>query len=145
MSSHISAELRQLVFRRAGEICEYCLLHAEDMFMGWQVDHVRSEKHGGQTVAENLAMACSYCNQYKGSDVGSFSTSGELVRFYHPRHDRWSDQFRLVGGRIEWRTPVGEATVRLLRMNDQARIEERETLREKGRYPSASALARMKE
>ena len=144
MSRHISAELRQLVFKRAGEICEYCLIHAEDMFVGWHVDHIVSEKHGGQTVTENLAMACSYCNQYKGSDVGSNSATGEFLRFYHLRNDSWGAHFRLVGVRIEWRTPIGEATVRLLRMNDQARIEEREALREKGRYPSANALARMR-
>lgn len=113
--------------------------------MGWHVDHILSEKHGGQTVVENLAMACSYCNQYKGSDVGSYSPTGEFFRFYHPRNDNWGAHFRLVGGRIEWRTPIGEATVRLLRVNDQARIEEREALREKGRYPSVNALARMKE
>jgi hypothetical protein len=114
------------------------------MFVGGHVDHIVSEKHGGQSVAENLAMACSYCNQYKGSDVGSYSATGEFLRFYHPRNDSWGTHFRLVGVRVEWRTPIGEGTVRLLRMNDQARIEEREALREKSRYPSANALARMR-
>jgi hypothetical protein len=36
-----------------------------------QVDHIIAEKHGGQTLAENLALSCSLCNQAKGSDIAS--------------------------------------------------------------------------
>jgi hypothetical protein len=37
----------------------------------------------------------------------------------------------------------GEATVKLLRLNDPLRIVERETLERAGRYPTIEALARM--
>lgn len=55
MSSYVSAALRQLVAERAEYLCEYCLLHEEGTFFGCEVDHIISEKHGGPTVAENLA------------------------------------------------------------------------------------------
>ena len=145
MASRISAQLRRKVESRAGQVCEYCLIHANDVYVGCQVDHVISEKHGGPTVLENLAFACSCCNRQKGSDVGSIDkATGGFIRLFNPRTDLWSDHFRMVGVRIAWRTPMGEATVRLLKLNDPLRIEERETLKRNGKYPSPAAMKRIK-
>jgi len=70
-----------MVESRAGHVCEYCLIHANDVFVGCQVDHIISEKHGGPTVSVNLAFACSYCNRQKGSDVGSIDkVTGQFIR-----------------------------------------------------------------
>ena len=65
MTSHISAELRRIVLERSGNRCEYCLIHSDDTIYGCQVDHVVAEKHFGKTVADNLAMACVFCNRFK--------------------------------------------------------------------------------
>ena len=144
MGNRISASLRRLVESRAGRVCEYCLIHADDVFVGCQVDHIISEKHGGPTAAENLAYACSYCNRQKGSDVGSIEkVTGQFIRLFNPRTDSWRDHFRLVGVRIEWRTPIGEATVRVLKLNEALRVEERETLKRHGKYPSPAAMQRI--
>jgi hypothetical protein len=143
MPNRISVRLRRLVERRAESVCEYCLIHADDVYVGCQVDHIISEQHGGPTVVENLAWACACCNHQKGSDVGSKDkATGEFIRLFNPRTDRWSDHFRLVGVRIVWRTPVGEATVRLLKLNDPLRIEERRVLKRYGRYPSPAVMKR---
>lgn len=86
MPSYVSAELRQLVRARACDLCEDCLLHENQTFYGCQIDHVISEKHGGQTIADNLALACTFCNRAKGSDIGSLA--GEtltLTPFFNPR------------------------------------------------------------
>ena len=92
MSSYVSAALRRLVAERAAYLCEYCLLHEEDTFFGCEVDHIISEKHGGPTVAENLAYACAFCNRAKGSDVGSIVwLLGPSVGFSIPA---------LIGGQI---------------------------------------------
>jgi len=40
---------------------------------------------------------------------------------------------------------TGEATVKLLQLNHNSRLRERETLAETGRYATVEALARMKE
>lgn len=89
MSRYISTELRRFVAERATGLCEYCLIQESDTFLGCQVDHIISEKHGGATQADNLAYACTFCNRAKGSDIGSMATgSGNFVRFFNPRSDR---------------------------------------------------------
>jgi hypothetical protein len=95
MTSYVAAALRRLVAARAGGVCEYCLLHEDDTFFGCQVEHVIAEKHGGATTADNLAYACVFCNQYKGTDIASLSEAEQLTRLYNPRTDRWADHFRL--------------------------------------------------
>jgi hypothetical protein len=98
MTSYVGIELRRLVVARASGLCEYCLIHESDTWLGCQVDHVISEKHGGPTSAENLAYACVFCNRAKGTDLGSIAeTSGRLVRFFNPRIVPRSVQFAFAG------------------------------------------------
>ncbi len=145
MSSWVPESLRRQVFERADGICEYCLIHERDTHLGCEVDHIVSEKHGGETVAENLAFCCFYCNRHKGTDVASIDPeTREAVRLFNPRTDAWHEHFQLCGGRIEWRTRIGEATARLLGFNLQERILEREVLKSEGKFPCAAAWARIK-
>ncbi|MSU62986.1 MAG: HNH endonuclease [Pedosphaera sp.] len=145
MSGWVPNELRQLVAARAGSICEYCLIHESDTHLGCEVDHIISEKHDGPTVVENLAYACFYCNRHKGSDVASINPeSGEVVRLFNPLKDVWSEHFQLRGGRIEWRSRIGEATARLMGFNLMERMLEREALRADGKFPCAAACERMR-
>lgn len=140
-STYISAELRHLVRTRAAGFCEYCLIHEDDTYFGCQIDHIISEKHGGATEADNLAYACSFCNRYKGSDVGSVVwDSGEFVRFYNPRRDKWRDHFRIDGIKIVPLTDIGEVTTRILEMNSPDRLLERQELRGQGRYPLSETV-----
>jgi uncharacterized Zn-finger protein len=45
-----------------------------------------AEKHRGTTEAENLALACPYCNRAKGTDLGSIDPeTGKLTPFFNPR------------------------------------------------------------
>jgi hypothetical protein len=125
-------------------LCEYCLIHEDDTFLGCEVEHVISEKHGGRTIAENLALACVFCNRFKGSDLGSLSpVTGSLVRFFNPRTDRWGEHFELDGMRIIPRTEIGAVTVVIFGFNHPDRLLERESLRDVGRYPSPIARLRM--
>lgn len=141
MSSYVSAELRRLVRSRADGLCEYCLIDETDTFLGCQVDHIISEKHGGPTEPQNLAYACAFCNRAKGSDIGSIARStGAFTRFFDPRKDHWADHFGLRGALIEPRTPAGEATVRMFGFNEVERVLERRTLQAMGRYPPERAL-----
>ncbi|MGH9902371.1 MAG: HNH endonuclease [Pyrinomonadaceae bacterium] len=136
MSSYIGAELRRSVIARAGGRCEYCLIREEDTFFGCEVDHIISVKHGGATEADNLAYACMACNRQKGSDLGSIVwRTGELVRFYNPRADRWGDHFASEGGRIKPLTDIGEVTARIFEFNSEERVLERVELISSGRYP----------
>jgi hypothetical protein len=140
MSSHVSASLRRVVESRAQGLCEYCLVHETDTYLGCQVDHVVSEKHGGATEPGNLAYACTCCNRAKGADLGSISASGAFTRFFNPRIDCWGEHFSLRGATIEPKTLIGEVTSRILGFNQPERIAERESLQRIGRYPPPQAL-----
>src|SRR5438477_3833902 len=129
MSSYVPAHLRKLVATRAQGLCEYCLIHEDDTFLGCQVEHIISEKHGGQTIESNLAFACVFCNRFKGSDIATLSPiTGQLCRLFDPRGNRWAEHFRFNGVRIEGITDVGRATATLLGFNHADRILERQAL-----------------
>ncbi|MDA8562970.1 HNH endonuclease [Mariniblastus sp.] len=131
MTSYIPAEIRRDVMVRAAGRCEYCLIKESDTFLGFQVDHVIAEKHSGESIVSNLAYACTYCNRFKGSDIGSIAAStGEFTRFFNPRADKWNDHFRWEGFEIDYRTPIGEATSAILQFNLSDRILEREAIHE---------------
>jgi hypothetical protein len=141
MNSYISPEIRQIVAGRANYVCEYCLIAEEDAYFRFQVEHITSRKHGGSSEIDNLALACVFCNRYKGSDIASLIPGrNELVRFYDPRTDSWREHFRLNGVVIEPLTEIGEATIRILQMNHDDQILERQVLNVRGRYPSEAAL-----
>jgi hypothetical protein len=144
MTTYVAADLRRLVETRAKHLCEYCLIHQDDTFLGCQVDHVIAEKHGGATDADNLSYACAFCNRAKGTDIGSIAPStGEYTRFFNPRMDQWADHFSLNGVFIEPRTPIGEATARILGFNELDRLLERATIQSAGSYPREAALERL--
>ena len=134
MARWISAELRETVATRANFLCEYCLIAEADTFYGCEVDHIISLKHDGASDLDNLAYACSLCNRAKGSDIGSISSAGEFTRFLNPRTDSWAEHFRLEGATIQPLTTIGEVTAHILRLNDSARIHEREELIRFGKY-----------
>ena len=90
----MTKELDELVRRRAGYICEYCLL--PQMLHGWtfEIDHVIAEQHGGRTVSENLALCCPKCNRHKGPNVaGVDPETNRVCPIFHPRQDRWPEHF----------------------------------------------------
>jgi len=123
MGSYIREEVRWFVAARAEGLCEYCLVHEDDTFFGCEVDHIISLKHGGTTEEDNLAYFYVFCNRQKGSDIGSILwQTGEFIRFFNPRVDKWADHFRLEGAIIEPLTGIGEVTARILEFNNGDRI-----------------------
>ena len=141
MSRYVDDNLRRQVIERARSACEYCLIHEDDTYFGCHVDHIISLKHGGPTISENLAYACGFCNRRKGSDIGSIHwPTGQLIRFFHPRRDRWRDHFRLDDAFIRPTSDIGRVTARILGFNDRDRVFERQTLMNLGRYPPESIV-----
>src|SRR5580704_11448143 len=107
MSSYVPVALRRLVFERANGVCEYCLVHGDNTYLGCEVEHVISEKHGGPTIAENLAAACFSCNRFKGTDIASLTAATrQLFRLFNPRTDRWPDHFELHGAVVHPLTEI---------------------------------------
>ena len=143
MSRYISEVQRKIVAARAFFVCEYCLIHEEDSYFSYEIDHIISLKHGGETQMDNLAYSCITCNRNKGSDIASVLSDPErYIRFYHPRKDSWNDHFQLVGSVIEPLTDIGRTTLHILDFNHTDRILERQSLINIDRYlhPGAKQL-----
>ena len=135
--TYIFAELRRLVVERAQKRCEYCLIPEGDSYAIHEVDHIFAEKHGGETREDNLCLSCWICNRLKGSDLTSLDPlSGEITPLFHPRRDVWTTHFQLNGAIVVPLTPQARVTVRLLQLNRQHRINERQILIDLGEYPS---------
>src|SRR5947207_3095547 len=97
---------------------EYCRLPMDCSVLSFEVDHIVAEKHGGQTTEANLALACCYCNRFKGPNLsGVDPATGATVRLFHPRRDKWADHFFWKDTKLVGRTPVGRVTIRVLEIN----------------------------
>ena len=141
MSHYIPEALRRRVAERARFLCEYRLMHDDDLPVGCEVDHIIGLKHGGATEMDNLAFACLRCNRHKGTDLASLNwQTRQVVRFFNPRTDRWSEHFQLHSAGVAPLTEIGEVTARIFGFNDVRRLEERAALTKVGLYPSAEAM-----
>src|SRR5262249_59198255 len=65
----MDAALIRYVWQRARGRCEYCQLPQEFDDRPFEIDHIRSRKHHGPTVADNLALSCFRRNSFKCSDI----------------------------------------------------------------------------
>jgi hypothetical protein len=126
----MSPRLRHQVRTRAAGRCEYCRLPDWVEFAGpFHVEHIIARQHAGVNQSANLAWACSRCNSHKGTNLAAIDPDGKgLVALFNPRKDSWPDHFRLSGPYISGRTPTGRATVWLLQMNAERRLELRAQL-----------------
>ena len=126
--------LRLLVRRRAGDLCEYCRLpQASSRYVSFHTEHIIAQQHGGPTNADNLALACGYCNHHKGPNIAGLDPeTGQLVPLFHPRRGQWADHFSWDDVYVVGQTAVGRTTVALLGMNNWQRVELRENLRRQG-------------
>src|SRR3954454_5438317 len=129
-------QLHREVWQRAGGICEYCLIPQEFDELTFEIDHIRSRKHGGKTISSNCALSCFYCNSFKGSDIaGIDKKTGRLTRLFNPRRQKWDRHFRYSGAVLVGRTAVGRVTAELLQINIHYRIALRQLLTRVGAFP----------
>jgi 5-methylcytosine-specific restriction endonuclease McrA len=110
--SYVPARLRQLTTERAGDCCEYCRVSQATTDVAFHIEHIIAVSHGGKTTENNLALSCSRCNLYKGTNIAAADPlTDEPTFLFHPRRDRWVNHFRLDGATIQPLTPEGRATV----------------------------------
>jgi 5-methylcytosine-specific restriction endonuclease McrA len=122
MSEHIPSVLVAQVRRRAGEICEYCLMPQWSQEATFHIDHILPLAVGGPTTLSNLALACVTCSLKKAARSSARDPkTNRLTQLFNPRQSQWRDHFRWTQTwRIVGRTPTGRATVRALGMNRPA-------------------------
>ena len=101
--------------------------------MPFQVDHIVARKHGGRTIGSNLALACLYCNRFKGPNIAGIDpATHKLCRLFHPRLHRWDWHFRWNGATLIGRTAIGRTTIRVLEINGEPALLLRESLMAEG-------------
>ena len=129
----MATDLIRQVWERAAARCEYCHLPSACYLAPFQIDHIIARQHGGKTELENLALACIRCNRFKGPNVAGIDPdSGEIVRLFHPRRDRWVEHFSWAGPELKALTQIGRITIQVLDINDPEVIAVRKALQEEG-------------
>lgn len=135
--TRVPQALRQPVNERARWRCEYCQTQ-QIVVVEMEIDHIVPVSAGGATTMENLCLSCISCNAAKSvHQDGIDPETGNSVKLYHPRQDRWEDHFQwssdfstLIG-----LTPCGRATIDRLEINSPDRVRLRRRWVEVGLHP----------
>lgn len=128
--------LIRLVWERAHSRCEYCLLPHDASILAFEIDHIIAQKHEGPTRASNLALACFYCNSFKGPNLSGIDPlTKKITNLFNPRRHKWEKHFRYEGAVLVGLTPVGRATIQTLNINNDDAMTLREGLIAEGRFP----------
>lgn len=129
----MDAALEQLVRERARRECEYCRFPEAFSELPFVFDHIIARQHGGDTLAENLALCCQFCNRHKGPNIAGIDhATGRLTRLFRPRTDRWRKHFTWQRAAIMGATAIGRATVSVLAINHPAQLAIRGALMREG-------------
>lgn len=137
-SAYVPKELRRRVAEQARYRCGYCLTREEIIGMPIEIEHLIPRSAGGPTEEENLWLSCSFCNEYKGSQmVVKDPESGRAVRLFNPRYQVWKEHFSWTedGIQIVGKTKVGRATVAALRLNRPHLVRSRRVWVRAGWHP----------
>jgi hypothetical protein len=102
---------RDVLLARAGYRCEYC----GDRLTAYELDHVLPRAKRGPDDPTNRSVTCPKCNRNKGASTEGYDfVTGQQVRLFDPRQDRWPEHFKKIEGEIVGTTPMGRATANLL-------------------------------
>jgi hypothetical protein len=133
--------LRERVARTAGSRCGYCRTPESIAGFRLSVEHIIPEAKGGQTIEENLWMACHACNEFKGARPrGRDPATGKSVRLWNPRRQMWPEHFAWSedGTEILGLTPSGRATIVTLQLNRPELVAARSLWVQVGWWPPRS-------
>lgn len=134
----IPVEVRERVRHAAVDRCGYCLSRQELVLGRLQLEHIIPSAKGGTDDEENLWLACSLCNSYKGvQTTGLDPLTSVVVSLFNPRQQTWSDHFRWSEdeAQIDGLTPCGRATVIALQLNNVLAVTVRRGWVQAGWHP----------
>jgi HNH endonuclease len=132
----IPASLRRLTIQRANDRCEYCKIAQAGQVATFHIDHIVPVVANGETIAENLALACVSCSLRKGARQEiEDAQSGIKVLFFNPSQQSWEENFRWDGVKIIGLTPVGRAMIAALDLNREMMLSIRAEEKLLGTHP----------
>jgi hypothetical protein len=131
MLEQVEQRIRQLAQGR----CEYCRMPETVSRFTHVLDHIIARQHGGKTELSNLALCCGRCNQFKGPNIAGIDPgSGQIVRLFNPREDRWADRFEYQDAELIGLTAIGRATITVLAINMPIRVAARRAIVDVGEH-----------
>jgi len=125
--------VREAIWRRAANACEYCLLPINSRFHVEHIippnrwpDYIQGHLRDVQPIPgrrglhhlNNLAWSCAFCNGAKGPQI-TYPLGQQQVRLFDPRYDSWPDHFVFMHHYlfIAGTTTIGRATVAAMGLN----------------------------
>ncbi len=137
-AARLPRALRARVSTQARHRCGYCLTAEAIVGTPMEIDHIIPRALVGPTEEDNLWLACSLCNDYKGDQIAATDPlTGELVRLFDPRHQVWGEHFAWTadGDRIVGLSPIGRATAVALNLNRPSLVTARQAWVSVGWHP----------
>jgi hypothetical protein len=136
----IPREQRRRIAEEAQYRCGYCQTQEVVSGIPLTIEHITPKAKGGRDDNENLWLSCRLCNEKKGMLLeASDPDSGETVPLFNPRTQTWADHFTWSedGSRIIPKTAIGRATLDMLTLNDELRVQARAIWVKAGYHPPA--------
>jgi hypothetical protein len=134
----IKKDLDEKIRRAAKNRCGYCLNPQELIPYKLEIEHIIPKVLGGETIEENLWLACRECNSHKAGKIKVVDRlTGKTVRLFNPRRQVWSRHFEFSRDyrEIIGKTACGRATVESLQMNNFYQITTRSIWVEVNKFP----------
>ncbi|UZQ53865.1 HNH endonuclease [Trichothermofontia sichuanensis B231] len=108
----LNATAKQHIRQRAKGLCEYCHSPEKISTARFSIDPILPRSLGGTDDLDNLALACSRCNQRRYNFiVGIDPKTLALHSLFHPRQQHRSDHFIQI---TLFRQPMAPASSALL-------------------------------
>jgi hypothetical protein len=135
----ISEEIRARIRIQSQDRCGYCLSRQMYVLGILHIEHIIPKARGGTDNEENLWLACSLCNTYKGAQTQAIDpVTNTRVALFNPRQQNWSENFTWSeeGLKIAGLTPCGRATIIALQLNNRIALTVRQQWISAGWHPS---------
>jgi HNH endonuclease len=138
MSVYVGVGLQRQIRTHFSNCCAYCHTSEALTVAIFEFEHIAPRSVGGETIFENLCLACPTCNRYKANRQNALDPiTGELVPLFHPHLQVWKDHFAWDENATELTgfTPTGRATISALKMNRSQLIRVRRMWFKLGEHP----------
>lgn len=135
---YIPIAIQRAILELSRDYCEYCVVPSNFSTDYFHYEHIIALALNGPTELGNIARSCGICNNNKRDKIEYIDPlTQETVRLFHPRQDVWTDHFQwskddlyIVGI-----TPIGRATIDLLKLNRPNALNLRKLLKLGGLHP----------
>jgi hypothetical protein len=112
------------------------------LFLAFTLIMLSALSMAGIPYLKTLHLLVCFRHEAEFSDrlLGSFlDDSSKIIRFFNPRRGKWLDHFKIDNLQINAITEIGKVTLKILKLNDEHRVLERELLLKTGFFPFARA------